>query len=481
MLGLAFLTKETSGFWLPLPLLLMLLAPQLGVRARHVAVFLLAFACCAAPWSAWVFWHTGYVYKLEGLDPPLLLGAGAAIAAAAALALTRLDAVRARPRRWLGATLLAAWLAASLFVLESRPEPHAFDYLRSVPDWSLRVLLPSMEPWPLVLAAWVLLALRARANREAAAVLGIGVLLGAPMLIFTANAGWEPRQVVWLTYLSYAVLAWALLELAGELLAAWSASARALTTIAAAGAIAAIAGFASAWAAPSSEPSAVRDWHGEDERAISAWLDDLPDGSSVLASRLFHSQLYVDHGGRLRIEQLPTLALRIDDTGAPHPLGSMFRYDDADLDLDDGRSWIWLGVARNRAYYAGLAYEDLLGELESSGAGYLLITGEDGGFSSAQLAHFASRAPRLRLLREREDGHVRAYLFAISTGGSAPPLDGTIISGDDLARIAVDHAGASIRPEFWEELAPHGAWLDGTEHLDSTDLAALAGYYVEGE
>jgi 4-amino-4-deoxy-L-arabinose transferase-like glycosyltransferase len=478
MLGLSFLTKETAMFWAPLPLVVLLVDSKRRLRASHMAAYAVPLVLLAAPWFGWVYWQTGEVYKFGGVGlPNVVFGIGAALALAGCLPLVA--RLNQRKRLRVATALVVAWVALGLFVLESRPEPQDASYVQNVPEWAWQVLLPSMQPWPLVLAAWAWFAWRAPRLGDPAVLLGPAVILGLPLLLFTANVGWEPRQVAWLAYLSYGVLAWAAVDVIGRLDAIRSEAGKAGAVITAVAAVALVAAIGGEWRAPEKEPSAVRDWNGADEAAISSWLDDLPDGSTILASRLYHSQLYVDQGGRLRIVQLPTLGITISADGQPQPFGTMFRYGDADTDFDHGRSWLWLGPYAGRPYYVGLAREDVQQAFSQYGPNYVLIIGDDAGFSSAVVERYMESQPGLQLIHERRDGGVQAFLFkarGISTLDASP---GLLLTGNAFAHIAMDVGPATATAGFWHTLAPDGVVLDGETALDAEDLAALAADYAQ--
>ncbi len=465
LLGLSFLTKETAILWLPLPVAYGLVT-QAQRPWRDAAVFYCLFAMLVVPWFGWVAWHTGGIFKVEGGLAALTLCGLAALT----LAGRRVPRLRP-PRTYVAATVIvAAWAVAMLWVLESRPEPHPFEYWSSVPDWTVHVFGTNTEPWLFIALAWVWLAIRG-GGRQTMPLLFVG--LGAPLYMYVANRGWEPRQVIWLTYLSYGILAWSVFDAAATASRRWrwdETSCVAAATVAIV-ALASIAGYASDLRAGSAEHGQATDWRSRDEQMIASWLRELPGGSSVLASRQYAGQLYVDTDGALPIRQLPTLGVTAPDEGGVRAFGTMFRYEDASTDLVTARSWIGLRPFRGRSYDVALAEEDLLTAIRDNDATHLLLTGDDGGFSSLSYRPYFEQNPAFSLVRADDEGDVRAYLYRIDTGALAARNAPLMLSLDDAAHLL--QLPEAVEVAFWRTLAPRGVLLEG-QHLDEKDMASLA-------
>lgn len=473
MLALSFWTKETAIAWLPLPLALALIDPPARPK-RGIAIFGVVFALLVAPWFAWVWWHTGVAFKVDGTLALALSGAalsGAAVAVAIVAA--RAPWPRGRAAIAMATALTLAWGALMLAVLVSRPEPNDTSYWRSLPSWTAQILAPNMQPWPLIAPAWAWLAWRVAQGGRGLAMPLLLAGFGSAVLVYVANMGWEPRQVVWLAYLSYAVLAWALIEATSALAARWrwTDATRATLVGGMAATCAVFAAWNGGWRAGDTATGPAADWQSTDEQAIAGWLRELPPGSPVLASRLYSAQLYTDSGGSRPVRQLPTLGVTLDDSGAVRPFGTMFRYEDAATDLGAPRTWIGLRPHALGAYSVALAEEDLLASIRHSGASHLLLTGDDGGFSSLAYRPYFEAHPAFTLERADEDGEIRAYLYAIDAArldGVSPPL---MLSLDDLVPLLTHRRSGEAT--FWRAVAPHGVLLDG-QLLDPADMASLA-------
>ena len=316
LLGMAFLLKETAAFWLPLPLVIAVFdaSKRELLRPSCVARWLGAFALLAAPWLGWVLWQTGGVYKLSFHATAELAAGAVAVVGFGAIFVAAVRRVRPNvTAAAAGSFLLLAWSAFSLRILELRPEPASVDYLRTVPHWLLHVFGTSVEPSPLIGLAWLFVLYRALRGDSSARTLSLIAALCLPLLVFIANRGWEPREVMPVVYLSYLALAWALIDIGTRVAASWPERQRYVAGALLLASVAVVAAFVSGLN-PSSSPdtgsAAILNWTGPEEQATSAMLDRVPSGSVVLSSRLYYSQLYVDHGGRFGISQLPTLGVQ---------------------------------------------------------------------------------------------------------------------------------------------------------------------------
>ncbi len=497
LLGLAFLTKETSALWLPLPLLVVLLSAHMRWQWRGVVCCYGAFAVLAAPWFAWVAWNTDTVFKLDHAFSPVIM-IGLAVAAGCFALGVRLSTESRRSARVLAAALIAtvAFIGA-LYALESRPEPHAISYASAVPDWTLRVLATNVEPFALIAIAWVFAVWRlTRGDERAALPVAFGTL-GTPLYVYTANRGWEVRQILPLVYVSYALLAWTVSELISALGRNWTRPQRGGVLALLVAGLLATAGIASnlgathgasgdsyvkdaiasnthASLSETTDASGIVDWSGPPEREIASWLRDLPAGSTVLSSRLYSTQLYVDVDARVHVRPLPTLGVTMTGDGRqPVPFGTLFRYDDAQFDPDAQRHWMYLHRYGDEPYYIGLSAEDLTGELHREPNLYLLISGDDAGFSSDSfIADFGGR-PGFDLVHEYDDGDARSHLYRVHADMLADAVAWPLaLRWQDFQYIATDAGREASSSSFWETLAVNGVLLDG-QAVGASDLPAL--------
>jgi 4-amino-4-deoxy-L-arabinose transferase-like glycosyltransferase len=484
LLGLSFLTKETAVFWLPLPVLLALFDRPTWTRVRWsgLIAWCAGAAVCIVPWFIWTALQTGRLYKL-----PLVARTELAVTGTAALLVITLIVVAVRRSHLslsgrasgcAGLALLAASSAISLFVLELRPEPQPVDYLRTVPSWLVHVFGSSVEPAPLIALAWLYLLWRAVRGESGARLLALCAVLSLPLLIFVANRDWEPRQIMPVVYISYLVLAWALLDAGAKLSARWSEIERQIVAGALVAGLAFTAGFVSQLnAGQGADPgsAAILDWSAQPERAASQMLDRLPSGAVVLSSRLYYSQLYIDQNARITVRQLPTLGVRIGAAPAPvRPFGTLFRYEDASTNLAAPRQWISLREYATSDYAIGLAEGDLIASIDDHHAGYVLLSGDDAGFSSlSDLAYFQDN-PAFRLVDSVRSPDVSSYLFAVDRTKLAPQRRPLALTMQDFAYI--DHAvtdGSAGSAAFWRRLAPYGVQLDGGAEIDANSAALI--------
>jgi 4-amino-4-deoxy-L-arabinose transferase-like glycosyltransferase len=420
LLGIAFLTKETSALWLPLPLVLALAVP-VGAQ-RMNALTLLAwgagFAVIASPWLVWVWVHSGGMFKIDAaLAAAAIVGACALLGFAwCALSLPgrRLPSIA---RGVLGLSVIVGWVTAGVIILEMRPEPHTSDYLYSVPDWTFSVLAPNLDPFWLILLAWGWLLVRAVRGDEPARIMALIAVFLVPVFVYVANRGWEPRQVLPLVYLSYLVLGAATVALVRHLGHAWGAQAQQALLIASVVLVALVAGFARPvlYEHDSGEPTftEVLDWNSQSMHDIAAWLDShVSDGSTVLASRLYHTQLFFESDGRFRIRQLPTVGVTVHEDGL-RPFGTLFRYEDDRIDVTAERRWLYVQQYPGREYAIALAEEDLVRAIQQHRPSHVLIVGNDAGFSSTSYVGYFLNDRTFTLLESLTGHAVDAYLFRV--------------------------------------------------------------------
>jgi hypothetical protein len=468
LLGLAFLTKETAAAWVALPLVVALLSPS-SIGPRSLFAFYATFAALVAPWFGWVAFHAGIAFKLDML-PMASMSAVSAATVVGALSAWRFGWLHnPRIRVCLALLTLAGWALVVFLVLESRAEPHSRHYMTAVPDWTARVFATSVEPWAFITVAWAYACWRAVVERTEALAVVLVAAAGTPLFVSVANQGWELRQVIWLAYLSYLVLGWAVLDAVSRLAATWRPLERHALALACVVALGLVAGFASATGSGARSETA-RNWRNDDEREIAHWLDDLPDSANILSSRLYYSQLYVDGDGRIPIRQLPTLGVTIRADGRIAPFGTLFRYEDADL--TPSRHWIWFQKYHGRPYAVALGEEDLLAAIRDHRITHVLLTGDDAGFSSLAYRAYFDTNDAFRVVRSSSESgavmfEVRQDLLQVRH----PPL---VIDPDSLDYVAHEAGAIAERPDYWETIAPSGVLFDAEQLLRAGDLAVLS-------
>ncbi len=470
LLGLAFLTKETAAAWLPFAIVLAL-ASSKRVEPRSIVSFYAAFAVVAAPWFVWVALHGDGLFKL---DAGTTIVAGAmtiAFAATVGASMKRGLFRSAAARRAVAALVLAAWCALMLFVLESRPEPQPIDYLHTVPRWMWNVFAHGVEPSPLIAVAWLYVAWRAWRGHDGARAIVAAAVCALPLVVYAANRDWELRQAMPLVYLSYAVLGWASLSAIDAAARSWAAAERHALAACCIVAVALVAGYASDLGPR--ESSASANWHDAREQEIAGWLDALPRQSVVLSTRQYYAQLFVDTDGALTIRQLPTLGVTVrSSSGVVRPFGTLFRYEDASTDLTAPRTWMYFRKYEDRPYAIALSEDDLLASIRLHNAHYVLLTGEDAGFSTLAYRDYFDRNPAFTKVRAAADGD--AALYAVDSSVLAPAQPPLRMTTDDLVYLIKQAGTAAAAPDYWRTIAPNGVRLDGTQSLESADLADLA-------
>jgi hypothetical protein len=237
------------------------------------------------------------------------------------------------------------------------------------------------------------------------------------------------------------------------------------------------AAFASGLNGPSADTNdaAILNWSSADERATSVMLDDVPPGSVVLSSRLFYSQIYVDHNGRFPVVQLPTLGVRFAEGSEPvQPFGAVFRYEETSVPLHAPRHWLYLRKHAARDYVIGLAEEDLAASMTDHHVDYVLLSGDDAGFSAVSLLPYFEANPAFTLVGQHAGETVRSYLFAVDRTKLVLQAGPLAVDARDLRYIDASLAdGSAVSTTFWQALATQGVVLQGSALIDAQSTATF--------
>lgn len=418
-LGAAVLVKESALLFVPLPLALILAAGRLRGWKAGLAAWSAGVAIVALPWWGWVLWHTGEVYQLGRLDSATTQ---AAVSAGALAVIVTTVLVWRQPRfvnprptagtQALALAFAAIWGAVFLAGLEWRASEYPRDYLREVPAYAASVFAPAVRPWVLVALCWALVAGRALRGYAAPALPLVAAALFLPFFVFVANRGLALRDVLPLVYLSYVAVAggaaWLLAwgeRLGREHAYAWPR----IAGTAVVATVAAIVVLGSIWSA---ERSAARtpdaDWDNELAAGVASWLEaNATPGTAVVSTRLYYSHVYFETGGAYAVHQLPTVLTTVHPAAA-EPLrreAALFRWESHLLRPSPaGDRWLYLTYYEAKGYYIGLTEADLLAMLVERGAGYVVLSHTDAGFSSPSLVAYFGGSPAFERVYERSLG-----------------------------------------------------------------------------
>ena len=415
-LGLAVLTKESALLWFPLPFLAVLLIGPAIYRPRALLIaYGLGFLAVVGWWLPYVFAVTDHVYLLGGLSGAALW-LGASVCCIGLLGLATMLTARSGRRaalnlspnaRWmLVAALLLAWDSLFLIGLE-RNSGWGFsrDYLGNVPDYASTVLVSWVRPFPLIIVAWGYVGYRAFKGSLGDRLLFLGLLLFMPFALIVANRNLHVRDMLPLVYLSYLALGRAAIDFAR-----WAAAVIGQNlTPALGGTLAALlvltafirfsqqemvrfADFRAAF-----NPATVNQEHWDNPlvQRTGDWIEqNIPPGTPIMSGRLYYSHLYTLTEGRYPWWQLPTV--RVDFQGsppAPVRATTLFRWEDHLMPTGTAEPWVYLRRYPYKGYYVALSEQDLLASLDKHDIGYLVLTGDDAGFSSLSLLPYFEEHP----------------------------------------------------------------------------------------
>lgn len=455
----AFLTKESAIQWLPLPLAFALLSSE--HRTRAVAAGLGVFygiACVALTgWWVWVYTVTGRVYFWGYPDERLGVWLGAASVAVAACLLCWATTLRFAPRRLpalaraAGLALVGASVAIVFYHMEYRggwPFPH--DYVHTVPRYLWEVARPDTEPWPLIVAAVAWVAVKAPRHQEAR-LLALALVLYLPFGLLVANRWLQQRDLLPMMYLAYVAV--------GGLVADAARRARIQGTLPAIAVVAAAgyAVFASQQTKAllaeqeSYDSTAVTqdDWDNPLTHDLAEWISsNIPAGAPLMSSRLYYSHLYVLDRGQHPIVQLPTVRVepRPGETPLLRPMSTMFRWEDHRMRPQSAEPR-WLYVVRYpvKRYYIALSEWDLLRDIRERGIQYVVLTGEDAGYSSLSYLDYFLNNPGFTLVHrdERSPGNA-AYVFRVDRSRLAERAYQARTTMETLDALAREWPGRSV-------------------------------------
>jgi hypothetical protein len=179
-----------------------------------------------------------------------------------------------------------------------------------------------------------------------------------------------------------------------------------------------------------------------------AWLQqNVPAGAGVMSSRLYFSHLYVLDQAAHPIYQLPTV--RVEPEGGAtlrlRPMTTLFRWEDHRLADRDQVDWIYLHRYPGKGYYIGLSEQDLLGDLRERSVGFLMLTGEDAGFSSFAYIDYFLGNPAFELVHvDLRDDRNGVYIFRVHPDRIAARPYQAVVTPEALAGLGAEMPGLSL-------------------------------------
>lgn len=467
----AFLTKEAAIQWLPLPLAYALLSDAQRHRraAKGLAIFYGLTGVALAGWWAWVYAITDRVYFWGHPDERLGLWLGVSGVALAGTVFCWATLLRFAPSRLpafarlVGLALVGTTLAVIFYHMEYRGGwPAEHDYVRTIPRYLWKVAAPDSAPWPLVTVSIVWLGALARRN-GAARILALALVLYVPFALLVANRWLQQRDLLPMMYVAYAAvggLVATTLRWLAERGAGWPAAGIA------------VLGFGALALGQTQllfdeqvrhDPALVTqdNWDNPLVRDTAVWIhENVPAGAAIMASRLYSSHLYVLDRGAHPIHQLPTVRVepRPGQTPFLRSMSTMFRWEDHLMrEPEPNPRWLYLVRYPVKQYYIALSEQDLLHEIARRRIDYLVLTGEDAGYSSLAYLDYFLGNPGFSLIHRdyRSPGNA-LYVFRVDRTRVSPrPYravvdDGTLLalarqagwSTSDVAR-AIDPDGVS--------------------------------------
>ena len=442
LLGLAILTKETALALAPWPLLWAATQPSPALRPaiRWGGIASAALVVTILPWWIWVDLTVGTLFPthIAGVRADLGVAALAAVGASCLLlafgpiggrASGLVDRLSERRRWWLAVLFAGLWalvIVASFLASDAR---HA---LAQLPSW-LEVFdaLSRLIGLLLVPVAAIVVAVVATVLSERRSLLrGLVLLLlltGGLVVIIVAK-GWDSRSAL-VAAIAMGLLVATSTALALRRLARTRAPTR--RVVATAGlAVAIIATFAfnvvglAVAAGRPPVPAESNRWNGPVVQGAADWLSEhLEPGDTIVSSWLFASSLDAMTDARYRIVETPTLQARIGRLLEPIlvPTGTLFR-ENAHLPRDLPDDWLFVRRHPTEGYLVALSGQMLAKTILSSGARYLVLTGEHVPQSTATIAEDLLDWPGVQEVArfERNDAEIVILEIDPATFGIGP-------------------------------------------------------------
>jgi hypothetical protein len=429
--------------------------------------FAASFALLVGWWWVWVFITTREVFLFHqlGRSETLLAAAFGVVVVGCLGALwfgvrshrlrSRLARVTAGPHvRRLEATLpvlgilvLAAWCLLFLMGIQGARATLTQDYWRTIPDYVRDRVASNVDPFYALLVSWLIVAWRAVRGNRADGMLLLVLLLFSPVLVSVANSNLQVRQLlpgIYLSYLAFGSVLGLLLTETRSLATERAPSVRALAYGMAAGLVL-VGGtfiftqqrsFLDANADIDSERVATDNWSNPLVENTARWIEEnVPAGSHIMSSHLFHSHLYFLTRGRYPIYQLPTVRVRID-LAAARPLervGTLFRFEDHLLGPPPSEDrWLYMEWVPVHNYWVALSETDLLDDLRERDVQYLVLTGDDRVYSSLVYREYFAEHPAFALEHSESSptGAVQLLVFRVDQS-KLVPMNDHLTMGDD--------------------------------------------------
>ena len=484
----AFWTKESAVLWLPLPFVLIAVIRR-EVESRDLAAlaaYTLSAGIPIAAWWAWVYHvnHSVFLMGAGGLPAVwLVVATPVAVSAVLLLAAARLagSVELRRVRRAAAAVFIVAWTLIWMWGLERHSWPYPHNYWIGVPQYLWRVG-PNVQPYYLLFPAWAWVAWRASRGSDGARLLAAAALVHLPLFLFSAQRFLALRDSLPLVYLSLVALSlaivdglrWAAKYIVDEPLAA-PLGLLGAAMVAGAVSLPQLATYRGANVAGDSAAVSQENWNNPLAQRTAAWIaDNVPPGTPVMTSRLYYSSIFTLTDGRYPVSQLPTL--RVQFLGERlQPMSTQFRWEDDQLARYGHGSWIYLRQYPQKGYLIGLTGQDVEDDLRARHIEYLVITGEDAGYSSFTYLDFFLESPGLQLVHiDQPDAGNAAYVFRVRDPNAVAhsvPLTMSQLTATALKRelgSAYDAALAGLAPSL--RISPEG----GVPAAAESELAARA-------
>jgi hypothetical protein len=192
-----------------------------------------------------------------------------------------------------------------------------------------------------------------------------------------------------------------------------------------------------------------------------------------MSGRLYSSHLYFLTDGRYPWWQLPTV--RVDIEGSPPALeraSTLFRWEDHSMPEGSGQPWLYLRRYPSKGYYVALSELDLLTELREHKIGFLVLTGDDAGFSSLSLLPYFKEHPAFREVQAFvSNGSNQVHIFRVDAdrlGIIQPPARVSRATADALQQ----ELGAEEAGRLLAGLSPEGYQLTGSSGTGRVDAGA---------
>ena len=206
------------------------------------------------------------------------------------------------------------------------------------------------------------------------------------------------------------------------------------------------------------DASAVQQSNWDNSLALetAAWMkENIPAGTPIMSGRLYSTHLYAMTGAAYPLWQLPTVRVDVEDDGLSRA-NTLSRWENHIMPSGIAEPWLYLRRYPAKGYYVALSERDLIAGLSEHNIEYLILTGDDAGFSSLSLLPYFENHPYFTPVQSFvADETNQAHIFQVVGSFNEPTNPPALVNGTTVEALE-DRLGSERAKELLEGLSPGG-------------------------